>query len=398
MIIKYLPTKPSPKRCFFLGGWVLAIYLLEISPVSNFIGSQIFNHLLRPILWMGLVFIILLLPWVRPHGKLKLKNSINLWAFNFAIIFIIASVMAGLVNGFGKSPYSHSIKGILLNIFMVGSTIVGREIFRCYFVNSVTKEENYLIFVGTALFMTITNISISKFTALKEYVDIVKFIAQYLAPEFAQNLLAVYLAFLGGPVSSIIYIGTLQGFHWLSPILPNLEWITTALIGVLCPAFSLIGMQNIYLNESKALKKTDQDEESLLSWMITCILSIGIIWFTVGVFPIYPSVIATGSMEPMIKPGDVILVRKVDGNLVGINDVIQFRRDTILISHRVMDIIEDEEGKHYRTKGDNNSGDDSELVKPEQVKGKIIYVVPQIGWPTLLIKSKNDIPLEEVVF
>src|SRR5690606_32721854 len=104
---------------------------------------------------------------------------------------------------------------------------------------------------------------------------------------------------LGGPVLSIIYLGIIQGFHWLSPILTDLKWITTALVGILCPVFFLISLQTIYLSHTKQLKKREQADENPIGWAITSVLSIAIIWFAVGVFPIYPSVIATGSMEPM---------------------------------------------------------------------------------------------------
>lgn len=183
-------------------------------------------------------------------------------------------------------------------------------------------------------------------------------------------------------------------------MLPNLQWITTAVVGIMCPVFFLTAIQSIFLKEAKLIKKRDKAQESVFSWILTSLFSIGVIWFVVGVFPIYPSVIATGSMEPMIKPGDVILVRKVeDIKEVQIGDVIQFRRDNILISHRVLEIKEDDKkGISYRTKGDNNSGADTELVIPEDIKGKIISVVPKIGWPTLLIKSRQDVPLEKVEF
>jgi len=172
----------------------------------------------------------------------------------------------------------------------------------------------------------------------------------------------------------------------------------------LCPIFCLMSMQGIYAGAAGKLKRKEKDEESSLSWMITSIISIGIIWFSVGVFPIYPSVIATGSMEPMIKPGDVILAKKIV-DMEGINnlktgDIVQFERDKIRISHRIINIIEDEKTEQisYITKGDNNSVIDREMVKPEQIKGRIVYIVPKVGWPTLLIKSKEDIPMEEVEF
>jgi signal peptidase len=397
----YLPTRASKGKCALLIGLLIYIYIIENSPIRNLIDSQVFSYIIKPLLWFGVAWIVWLLPAVRAKARIKQLNSINGWAFIFAFIFIVATFMLGIFfNALGKSPYSHSGIGMLLNIMVVGSALIGRELVRSYLVNSMAKDENYVVFISIALLMTLTTTSFTSIIDLKGYEDLVKFIARFVAPEFSHNLFATYLAFIGGPLPSMIYLGVIKGIHWLSPILPNLEWITAALVGIMCPVFSLTTIQNIYLKESKQLKAKDKDEESVLSWIITSLLSIGIIWFAVGVFPIYPSVIATGSMEPMIMPGDVILVRKVkDISEVQVGDVIQFRRDSILISHRILEIKEnDKTGISYRTKGDNNNGPDRELVKPEDIRGEIIRVVPKIGWPTLLIKSKNDVTLEEVEF
>lgn len=79
--------------------------------------------------------------------------------------------------------------------------------------------------------------------------------------------------------------------------------------------------------------------------------------------------------------------------------MIQFKRGDILISHRIIEeIVEKDKTKSYRTQGDNNSGPDFELVKPEDVRGEIIKVIPKIGWPTLLLKTKRDVPMHEIEF
>lgn len=394
----YLPTRPSKAKCFLLIGLILIIYIIENSSIGAFIDNRILNYTIKPIYWFGLAYIVWLFPKARPKGLLKLKSFLNWWAFNFAVIYIITSILAGLINGFGKSPYSHSLIGITTNIIYLGSLLVGRELVRSYLVNNLIKQENYLIFILIALFMTGINIPLNKIMDIKEYIGLVEFMAESFAPEFCENLLVTYLVFLGGPLPSIIYLGIIQGFHWFSPILPNLKWITKALVGVLCPIFCFMSIQNTYMFASKQLKRKDRSEEGILSWIITSIVSIAIIWFSVGVFPVYPSVVATGSMNPMIKPGDMILVKKIEGDKVNTGDVIQYRKSTILISHRVIEVNRDDNGKSYRTMGDNNSGPDLDLVKPEQVKGKIIYVVPKIGWPTLLIKNKEEIPLDDIEF
>jgi len=383
---------------------LILIYVFENSPIKAYVNSSLFNYFIKPTIWFGVAIIAWNLPRTRSKAKLRFKNMLNFWALNFAIIYIIVSVSAGFIDGFGRSPYSRTPKGMLMNILFVGSALVGREFLRNIIVNNATKdEENYLVFVLISLSFTITSISLSRYLGLTSFDGTVKFIAQYFAPEFAHNLLATYLSLLGGPITSIIYLSIIQGFHWLSPILPNLKWITAALIGVLCLIFCMMSMQSMYIGMTKRLKEREKEKDSPLGWMITSVISIGIIWFSVGVFPIYPSVIATGSMEPMLKPGDVILVRKIvdmEGiNNLKVGDVIQFKRDDILISHRIIEIDNDrKEGIRFRTKGDNNTAADSDLVKPEQIKGTIEYVVPKIGWPTLLIKSNRDIPLEEIVF
>lgn len=399
---KYLPVRPSKGKAFMIIGMILCIYILDNLPDSIVIDYMLYSNFVKPVLWLGLAGLVWALPRVRSRAPLKLNGNIYLWAFNFAVIFIIISVIAGLIDGFGKSPYEHSLKGVLLNILIVGSMLLGREAARSYIVNNITEKENFLVFIPIAIYMTIISFSVNKFIELEGMEKIVRFIAQYLIPDFLQNLMATYLAFLGGWLPALIYMGIMQAFHWLSPILPDLKWITAALIGIMCPAFSLAAMQGIYLKDTKAIKKTEKDKDGLAGWLVTSLVSIGIIWFSVGVFPVYPSVIATGSMEPMIKPGDIIIVKKIhdmnDIDQLKPGDVIQFKRGSILISHRIIEVMVRDDEKSYRTKGDNNRGADTQFVKPEDIKGTIEYVIPKLGWPTLLIKQEENVPLEEVTF
>lgn len=400
---KFLPTKRSKIRCFLLLFSLIIMYILDNLNFIQFIDGFIYTYVIKPILWICLAFIVWKFPYIRAKGYLRLRKTLNIWALNFAIIYIIINFVAGVLDVLGKSPYDHSLRGIIINIVFVGSMLVGREFIRNYIVNSFTKEESYLVFVLVAFFMTFTDISFTQYVNLKSLKDTVQFLAESLAPSFAQNLFATYLVYLGGPLPSIIYLGIIEGFTWLPPILPDLRWILKALVGVLCPVFFMMALQNIYYTSSKEFKRKDAEEESTIGWVVTSLISILIVWFSVGVFPIYPSVIATGSMEPGIKPGDVILVRKItdmDGiNALKSGDIIQFERDGILISHRIIDIQNiEEEGISFITKGDNNSAIDSTPVKPENIRGQIIRVIPKIGWPTLLIKSNRDIPLDDIEF
>jgi signal peptidase len=273
---------------------------------------------------------------------------------------------------------------------MIGSMIAAKESFRSYMINSLAKSEHSAWILLISAFMTFTDLSLNRYLSLIGYKDIVQFSAQYLLSGFAINLMASYLTYLGGAVCSTIYMGTIQGFQWFSPALPNLNWIISSLTGILCPVFSLMSMQNIYLNEARLIKDRQKSNESVFGWAFVSICSITIVWFTAGVFSIYPSVIATGSMKPMINSGDITLNKRVNTDSLNIGDIIQFKREGILISHRIVDLVENNNKVYFKTKGDNNSIADAEFVAPEQVKGKVIKTIPKAGWVTLFIKSVHN--------
>ncbi len=391
---KYLPTKTIYRRSIILISLLIFIYLLENSTVAAYMSSFTFTYVLKPALWLCTAFLVWHFPRIRLKTKLRHRPLLYFWSFNFAVIYIIINIIAGLFGGLGKSPYNHSPKWIIINIIFVGSALVGKELIRNYLVHSFTKDENYVVFIFIALLMTLVGFAVNRYLRLQDFQAVVKFAAEHFVPEFAHNIFATYLVYLGGPLASIIYFGIIKGFHWLSPVLPGSGGLAIALIDILCPIFFFMSLQTVYFSIIKQVRESYGNKENPFSWAVSIVVSILLIWFAVGVFPIYPSVIATGSMEPMINPGDVILVKKVsnmdDIKNLKVGDVIQFRQDSILISHRIMNIVLDkEEGLYFETKGDNNSAPDTDSVEPQDIKGTVVYTVPKVGWATLILKGNR---------
>lgn len=397
---KYLfkKMKPSEYKCLLPLCIILGIYLLESLPFINIGGTSYFVYIIKPLLWLAAIFSIWLLPRVRASSKLRYQGFLKSCVVYLAIFYILFLFLGGVIEGFGRSPYDLSPIGIIKNILVLGSALIGRELVRAYLVSNLVKDRPIFTMTIITLLMTALNIPFFRVANLKGGFETLQYLGETILPELSRNILLTYLVFIAGASPAIIYLAILQGVFWFSPILPNLNWITKSLIGMACPIFSLMFIQYIYLVQSKKLKRRYAKNENPLGWIVTTIFSIGIIWFAIGVFPVQPSVIATGSMEPMIKPGDVIIVDKKHNKDLKIGDVIQFKKDNIYISHRIIDIIEEKKQIKYRTKGDNNSVWDSDLVTIEEVKGRIIYVVPKIGWPTLLLKGRSEVPREKVEF
>ncbi len=102
--------------------------------------------------------------------------------------------------------------------------------------------------------------------------------------------------------------------------------------------------------------------------------------------PLYGAyVIVSGSMEPLIKVRDAVIIKRASEDNIKVGDVVTYRSIDpafygILITHRVINIENDENGKVFITKGDNNETVDRTPVNFNQIQGKVVMRVPKIGY------------------
>ena len=83
-----------------------------------------------------------------------------------------------------------------------------------------------------------------------------------------------------------------------------------------------------------------------------------------GIFGYKAYNITTNSMEPNINKGDIILIKKPKKEeKIKIGDVISFKNDGQIITHRIVDISDTNGVKRYITKGDNNNVPDLQKIR-----------------------------------
>lgn len=92
------------------------------------------------------------------------------------------------------------------------------------------------------------------------------------------------------------------------------------------------------------------------------------------------SVVLSGSMEPELSVGDMIIVVPSDAYAIG--DVVVFQSGRTAVVHRIIGI----EGEEVITQGDaNNAPDDP--ISLSAVRGKVVFTVPFVGYLVNLIKT-----------
>ncbi len=99
-------------------------------------------------------------------------------------------------------------------------------------------------------------------------------------------------------------------------------------------------------------------------------------------------IVNTNSMEPTIKVGDIVIIKKVKAEKLNQGDVITFTQEGEVITHRITKIETEEKSTQYVTKGDNNNTEDTLKIKYEDIIGKEILTIPQLGKAMQLLDSK----------
>jgi signal peptidase I len=104
-----------------------------------------------------------------------------------------------------------------------------------------------------------------------------------------------------------------------------------------------------------------------------------------------PTLVTSGSMAPLVAPGDVVMIRPVGVAELTPNTVVLYDRpDTGRVLHRILEQLPD---GTYRTGGDANAGPDSVFVHAEDVHGAAVLAVPWIGRPSLWLYEERTVAL-----
>lgn len=106
-------------------------------------------------------------------------------------------------------------------------------------------------------------------------------------------------------------------------------------------------------------------------------------------------VVVSGTMEPAIYRGDVVIVTKNTSD-IQVGDIIIYNEIWFPqpVIHRVISIKNDSEGNElYELKGDNNPKPDPELVSPNKIIYKVVntnngpQIIPKIGYITIWLRG-----------
>ena len=97
--------------------------------------------------------------------------------------------------------------------------------------------------------------------------------------------------------------------------------------------------------------------------------------------------IASDSMIPAYSRGDALIIGKCDVDNIEVGDILVFKNNNAIVTHRVIkkEVVNNE--IRFTTKGDNNKAKDDIISTSSNVIGKAHFVIKYVGFPTIWINE-----------
>lgn len=217
-------------------------------------------------------------------------------------------------------------------------------------------------------------------------------------PALSQSALVTALLFCGGMAPALLYVLAARFLPALIPVSAAVSSTVTAMVELLLPMIFLIALDCVMgrdeNEENEGNEGKDEKEENKadkkghsLAWLAFAVPLVLLMTFFLGLLPWRPLAVATGSMEPNISVGDMVICAQAGGEDLEVGDVMVFYRDGEIVVHRIVGIAEETTGPVYTTRGDANNADDADPVPAEDVIGRVILVVPKLGRLSLWMRG-----------
>ena len=110
---------------------------------------------------------------------------------------------------------------------------------------------------------------------------------------------------------------------------------------------------------------------------------------------IFPLIVLTDSMYPEIESGDLIICHQEDVSEIKEGDIISFfdpaGNGTSIVTHRVLEVVNENGEISFKTKGDFNNTEDKLAVPADNLVGVYSSRIPKVGNIAIFMQSTTGL-------
>lgn len=368
------------------------LYLIELLLFFIFILNSFVSSILNQynmVIFLVVAIIIIKLMFGIERDRHRYTKDVMIEIIIYLLFYFILYYLSGLFFSFARTGNYYTWYGLKNFIVPAALIVITKEILRNMIL---TKSEGnkMLIIVTCILFVFLDITNAIYYNRFETKYETFLFIALYLLPAISSNALCTYISIKNGYKPVILYLMILRLYPYLLPIVPNPSQYIVSVIDVVAPFLLWRRIYLFYQKEQDREVSRDYHQKRHIIPLITALILVGImVYFTSGYFHYHAIAVASGSMNPNVKKGDVVVIEKIEGNydLLQEGQVIAYRYDGVIIVHRLIKITKYKDHYYFYTKGDANSREDNWTVEEDMIIGIINYKVSYIGWPTVWLNE-----------
>lgn len=372
--------KKSYKKLYIFLTVILFVFL-----INSFIWHILnLNRIIIFLLFLTIIFEIIFGFEKDKHRHIK---TIMVNMLIYLIIYYICYYLIGILIGFSKSGNYYTWYGIKTFIIPTTIYIITKEYFR--YEIFCKAEGNRVLSVYSTIVFILIDISSAVAVASRDYNSIFLLISLTILPTISNNILCSYLTKQVGYKVNIVYLLIINLYQYFIPLIPNPNEYLKAIIEFLLPIILLAQFVKFFETEKDYLEDRDYKKIKISSLAIPLALTIILVYFVSGYFKYYAIAIATGSMTPNIRVGDVVVIKQKDYDYKKIDkgSIIAYKYNDTIVVHRVTRKLVDNNSYYFYTKGDANSKEDNYVVEPDNIIGVVKFKIMKIGLPTIWLNE-----------
>lgn len=387
--------KLSTRKILILEAITLACVLAVTFGVQTGVLRE---YLQIVVLVLAILAGVVLLGWARPRNQ-NVKN-IAIIVLLAAVLFQAAIfVLLGIKQGFLANIYSWNLSSIAKVFLPATLLIVAEETLRGQTVEK-GKTSRAAIIVTTAVIWVIEVCIALPAYSLDNPRNIFDIVMVVSFPALLKNIMLTFLALgydyrIGLGYRLIIELPII-----VLPIWPDISNYLTAIFQTVLVVVILIvliishhgyTLSVATTNSWKKISRAETERQrqckkvaKITLWSIIVVIMIAYVALMSGLFKFYFLAVGSGSMEPTLYRGDMILIEKTgDYDKIQEGEVLVYQHGEVIVVHRIQEKRAHGDEHVFITKGDANAEADSWIISQKDIIGIVRGKITAFGFPTL---------------
>lgn len=331
-----------------------------------------------------LIYTLILIRFFKVTEKLFINNNkVKLQMIIFAIIYVIGHFMLGIFFEYYVNPVRFSVDTVITFMIPLAIIIITSEILRNIFVSQKDKISSTLVTIIMVLIELVLYLDMYN---MKNLNDILTVLGLIVFSSISCSLLYNYMCSRFSYKSIIIYRLITTLYIYIIPILPDAHTFFRTTLRIIYPYVIYLFLEYMYAKEKVIITKQSKSIRIINSMVV---IGIGILITMIISCKFYVGILTIGSesMAGTIDKGDALVFVKYIDQEISEGDIIVFNKGNIIVIHRVINIIKNNDENRYYTKGDSNPKEDDGYITDSDIMGISKFRIRYIGYPSLWLSS-----------